>query len=109
MTQILSNFFLFCLISIALVIKTLTLGRLREAESEVKKKQKQILSTFNLHVKKKQELLNRLWSSIFDALLLATIFSGELSTSFFGLLTILIFSRSFHWVVKSRVDFVCIF
>jgi hypothetical protein len=76
-----------CLLIFCGAIKSLTVGTLRETEQE--------------------QLLGQLGGSVFDTLLLATIFSHELTTAFFALLCVLMCSRSFHMIANARVEYVC--
>lgn len=80
------NFLVASAICLGIFVKKATLGSLRASEVE--------------------NLMDRLWPTIFDTLLLTTIFRGELTSDFFALFGILVFVSVFHWIVKDRVDYI---
>jgi E3 ubiquitin-protein ligase synoviolin len=66
--------------------KTIFLGALRPSEIEL--------------------LIDRMKSTVFDTLLIMTIFRDDFSTQFIVLFTVLLFSKTFHWLAQDRVDYV---
>ena len=85
------------------VLKTVFFGTLRPTEIEVSSK---LANGTSISVNGKQLLTDRMKSTIFDILLIMTIFRDDFSTHFLVLLTMLLLSKTFHWLAQDRVDYV---
>jgi E3 ubiquitin-protein ligase synoviolin len=67
-------------------IKTVFLGRLREAEVE--------------------RLNEQSWREVMEILFAMTIFREEFNVTFVAMITVLLFIKAFHWLAQKRVEYI---